>query len=314
MLSLDYEIADLLAQLGQGKPAVPKPPVGDVMTRRKNSLYRAHLQGASKFYDDVQVQDFSTSVPDGHSLLLRWYTKKDSSPGSAVLFVHGGGFIVGEVEFCDNVLSEYVSLSGVPMLSVEYRLSPEAQYPVPVLDVYTSLKWLHEHAIELGVDPSRVGICGNSAGGGLAVMCSLWAREQNGPHIAKQFIHYGMLDDRTVVPNPHLSPGVSWNHIDNETGWGAFLGSKRGTDNVPETAAPGRMADATGMPPLHLDVGDVDIVTAENLEYAMKHIRAGVGVELHVRRGCPHSFETLGPKTAVAKRSIADRVRGFQSL
>jgi acetyl esterase/lipase len=311
---LDPQIASVLREQMSGAPLLPKPPVGDVTTRRNNSDYKYLLEGACEFHSDVEVKDFHTPAPDGHSILLRWYTKKNSSPGAAILFNHGGGMIIGCVEHCDNLLSQYVSLSGVPMLSVQYRLAPEAQYPVPVLDVYSGLKWLHEHAAELGVDTERIGIAGDSAGGGLSAACCLWSREHGGPKIKKQFLNAPMLDDRNIHENPHLKMYLPWNHIDNETGWGALLGPLMGQDDVPETAAPGRMVKADGMPPLYMDVGDLDFFIQEDLDYVVKHLKAGVSVELHLRPGCPHAYDFAAASTDVAKRSIADRVEAFKTL
>src|ERR1700744_102828 len=160
---LDPQIASIILERLKGKTLPPIPPVGDVKTRRINSQYKDTLKTACEFHSDVEIKDFFALAPDGHSILLRWYSKKNSLPGSAVVFLHGGGMIIGCVEDCDNPISQYVSLSGVPMLSVEYRLAPEAQYPVPVQDAYTGLKWLHENAADLGVNADRIGIAGDSA-------------------------------------------------------------------------------------------------------------------------------------------------------
>jgi acetyl esterase/lipase len=222
--------------------------------------------------------------------------------------------IIGHVPMFDRGLGAYVSASGVPFLSVEYRLAPEAQYPVPVEDVYAGLTWLHEHAGELGVDTRRIAVMGESAGGGLAAAVTLLARERNGPAVAKQILVYPMLDDRTVVEDPQVSKFLIWTAEDNITGWGALLGPLYGTNNIPETAAPGRIVDAKGLPPTYIEVGELDLFREEDVEFAMRLWRAGVSTELHIRPGCMHAFDMLAAESEVAKRAIAERVVAITSI
>ena len=115
---------------------------------------------------DVVIRDFETTTADGARLLLRWYSKEGASPGSAVLFLHGSGMILSSVALYDGTVARYVSSSGVPFLSVEYRLAPEFPHPTPVEDAFAGLTWLAEHAKELGVDPIRIAVMGDSGGGG----------------------------------------------------------------------------------------------------------------------------------------------------
>ncbi|MEV6627618.1 alpha/beta hydrolase fold domain-containing protein [Amycolatopsis sp. NPDC051106] len=141
----------------------------------------------------------------------------------------------------------YVSAGGVPMLSVEYRRAPEHPFPVPIEDGYAALNWLHEHAAELGVDADRIGVMGDSAGGGMAAAVSILARERGGPRIARQLLVMPMPDDRTGAPDPHLAPFV-YNHGDLVAGWRAFLGDAVGTPGVPPTAAPACRTSSTPSP------------------------------------------------------------------
>ena len=91
------------------------------------------------------------------------------------------------------------------MLSVEYRRAPEHPFPTPLEDAYAALRWLHEHADELGVDPDRIGVMGDSAGGGMAAALTILARERGGPQIARQILLMPMLDDRTTTPDAHIA-------------------------------------------------------------------------------------------------------------
>src|SRR6202011_5193886 len=108
---------------------------------------------------------------DGVVVPLRWYTPpgyETSAAGCAALYVHGGGMILGSVDLYDRYVAAYVADSGVPLLAVDYRRAPEAPHPAPVEDCFSGLQWLVEHADELGVDPERIAVMGDSAGGGLA--------------------------------------------------------------------------------------------------------------------------------------------------
>jgi len=187
--------------------------------------------------------------------------------------------IIGHVPMFDRTLGVYVSATGVPFLSVEYRLAPEAQYPVPVEDIYASLTWLHEHAAELGVNPKRIAVMGESAGGGLAAAVTLLARERGGPPIAKQILVYAMLDDQTVEEDPKTSPFLIWTAADNITGWSAMLGQLYGTEKIPETAAAARMIDPKGLPSTYIEVGELDLFRDEDVEF----VREGCGRLVSVR-------------------------------
>jgi acetyl esterase/lipase len=312
-LTLDPEVAAGLQQLTGGNPLPPAPAIHDVKTRREQTVYRHILQNCAA-WDDIEIKDFSTKATDGHEILLRWYKKKDSSPGSAVLYMHGGGMIFGEVEFHDKALSDLVHRSGVPFLSVEYRLCPEVQYPVPIEDCYAGLCWLNEHAAELGVDPNRIAVMGDSAGGLLAASLTLLARQRGTPKVAKQILIYPMLDDRNIEENKHMSPFLIWSHEDNITGWTAYLGDLRGKADVPETAAPAHMTDATGLPPTYIEVGELDLFRKEDVEFAQKISDAGVSVELHVRPGCFHCWEFVAPESFWSVRAFEDRVRIVKSV
>jgi acetyl esterase/lipase len=214
----------------------------------------------------------------------------------------------------DVAVRQYVAEAGVPMLVVDYRIAPEHPHPTPVEDCYAALVWLADHASTLGIDPARLAVMGDSAGGGLAAGVCLLARDRGGPAIAQQLLIYPMLDDRTVTPDPQLLPFLTWTYDDNVTGWGALLGESAGTDVVSPYAAPARATDVSGLPDTYIDVGDLDIFRDEDITYARRLSDAGVPTELHLHSGCPHSFEALARAADVSRRAIADRVRRLRAL
>ena len=314
--TLDPEVAEAFAPFAAEEGSTP-PPVGDVATRRATleEIFR-NADAAQPFPDDVTLTDHEVTTADGASIRLRWYASKNASgePGPAALYMHGGGMIAGNVDQFDGLVARYVSASGTPILSVDYRLAPEHPHPAPVEDVYAALVWLHEHAADLGVDPAHIGVFGDSAGGGLAAAVSILARDRNGPAIAKQILVMPMLDDRTATPDPQIAPFAVWTWDDNRTGWQALLGDAAGGPETPAHAAPARVADPAGLPPAYIEVGQLDIFRDEDLTYALRLGQAGVPVEFHLHPGVPHEFDFIAFATDAARRVFADRVRALASL
>lgn len=207
---------------------------------------------------DVDTKDFYAKADDGTDILCRWFTKANSTPpGSAVVYAHGGGMILADIGAYDPLIKRYVSRTGVPFLAVDFRNAPEHPAPTQVTDTYAGLKYLHEHASELGVDPKRIAIAGDSGGGGITASLAHYVKEKGGPAVCKQILILPMLDDRTDSVDPGLAPYILWSVDDNMTGWNAVLGEKRGKEGVPPTHAAGRMtvADAKGLPPAYAEVG-----------------------------------------------------------
>jgi acetyl esterase/lipase len=313
--TLDPEVATALAPMSAAMADTVPPSVGDVESRRPLiEAVMAQTAEAQPMPTDVKVIDFYAPLPEGSELLLRWYAKDGATAGPASLYLHGGGMIAGSVTLYDGPISRYVSNSGVSMLSVDYRLAPEHPYPTPVEDCYTGLKWLAEHAGELGVDPARIAVMGDSAGGGLAAGVALLARDRGGPALARQILIFAMLDDRNSIPDPEIAPFAVWSYDDNVTAWRALLGEAVGGPNVSPYAAPARATDLSGLPPCYLEVGQLDIFRDEDLAYAEHLSRDGVTVEFHLRPGVPHEFETVAFDTDIARRSVADRIRVLRTI
>ena len=313
--TVDPQVAAVLAPMAEAMAAAPQPAVGDIATRRVAlEAMMAETAAMQPTPADVTTTDFHAVADDGAKVLLRWYAKDGAESGPAVLYLHGGGMILGSVALYDAPIARYVSASGVPMLAVDYRLAPEHPDPTPVEDVYAGLRWLHDHAGELGVDPARIAVMGDSAGGGLAAGVTLLARDRGGPPVARQILVFPMLDDRTTTPDPELVPFATWNYEDNATGWSALLGARAGGPDVSPYAAAARATDLSGLPPTYLEVGQLDIFRDEDLDYARRLGAAGVDVEFHLHPGVPHEFDTFAWDTDVARRAVADRLRALGSF
>lgn len=313
--TLDPEIEAALA-LGGTKTAAESPALGDIRARRNGfAATLAHtIIFNFPFEPTVTTKDYFATSSDGHRVLLRWYSKASSNPGSAVLYLHPGGLILGDVSSFDRVVQCYVEKSGVPYLSIEYRLAPEHPYPKALEDAYAGLLWLHEHASELGVQTNRIAVHGESAGGGLAAALTIHALEKQGPMIAKQILVYPMLDDRMAEPNPHIVPYLTWSSCDNETGWTAYLGSNQGSGNLLSTAAAARLRDPTGLPPLYIEAGELDLFCKQAVVFAERFREAGISAELHIYPGVPHGFDLYAPQSEVGSAAIAARLSAVKSI
>ena len=176
---------------------------------------------------------------------------------------------------------------GILVVNVEYRLAPEDPFPAGLDDCLAALTWLHDQADELGVDPTRIAVGGDSAGGGLAAALSQRARDSGGPPIAFQLLVYPMLDDRTVLrdrPTPDAAPSCGRRRRTATRGR-PTSGTAPGSEDEPAYAAAARHDDLAGLPPAWIGVGDLDLFHDEDVDYARRLDAAGVPCDLHVVPG-----------------------------
>ncbi len=291
------------------------PPLdltGDIPAARvRMAEARAALIAAMPDVPGVTTRDEMVPGLDGDpDVMVRIYEPEGGHDGSALSYIHGGGMVLMRVADTDFHCKEIAAALGCLVTSVEYRLAPEHPYPAGAHDCYAALRWLHDHAADLGVDPARIAVGGASAGGGLAAAAALLAKERGGPAICFQWLIYPMLDDRNTTPSSHeiTEPRV-WNRTSNVEAWAAYLGPLAGTDDVPLPAAPARATadDLRGLPPAYIDVGDLDVFRDEDIAYAMTLSAAGVPVELHVTPGAFHASELYNPGAATSQRITAFR-------
>ena len=220
--------------------------------------------------------------------------------GPALLWIHGGGYVIGEAAQDDVLCRRFARELGATVASVNYRLAPEHPYPAPLEDCYSALTWLSRLP---SVDPARVAIGGASAGGGLAAALALLARDRGEIGLAAQLLVYPMLDDRTVLRSDLDDPGHRlWNQSSNKFGWRSYLG-----DADPNVAVPARRSDLAGLPPAWIGVGTLDLFHDEDLDYAERLRVAGVPCEVMVVPGAFHGFDGVAPKADVSQSFFASQ-------
>lgn len=266
---------------------------------------------------EVQHKIYPLVSYDGQSIPIHRYRRKDqdSTPGPAILHVHGGGLIFGAPEQFSKWQASLARDSGVQVFSIDYRLAPEHPFPTPAEDCYAALRWLQENAEKLSIDPSRIITLGESAGGNLVAAINLMARDRHlSPPIAKQMLIYPMLDDRSVNPIPALDGLLIWTPEASVTAWKAYLGSDYGNDRVSEYAAPARAASVKGLPPTYMELGTLDLFRDEDLEYLGRIAKENIESELHLYPALPHGYDLYIPFGRAAERAQADRLHAIASV
>jgi acetyl esterase/lipase len=273
---------------------------------------------ASKMFEGLSIPDSPNVVkqdrkvpgPQGApEVPVRIYRPVRSSgilPG--LFWIHGGGYVLGNIEQDDFLMQHIVETVGCVAVSVEYRLAPEHPFPAPVEDCYAALKWMAKNATELGVDVARIAVGGASAGGGLAAGLVLLARDRGEVPIALQLLIYPMIDDRDNTPSTEaFADAPIWNRQDNRNGWRAYLGAAYGSADVSPYAAAARATDLTKLPPTYMAVGSREVFFDEDVDYAQRLALAGIPVELHVYPSAYHGWDAFAPTSQLAQRFYIDR-------
>ena len=263
------------------------------------------------------VEDRSVPGPEGApeiSLLICRPTSA-TAPVAAIYHTHGGGMFAGDNRTGMPEFLDWAQELELAVVSVEYRVGPETPHPGPVEDCYAGLVWTAEHAVELGIDPTRIVIAGASAGGGLAAAVALLARDRGGPALAGQVLMCPMLDDRNDTVSSLQMAGLGvWDRTSNDTGWKALLGDARGGPDVSPYAAPARATDLSGLPPAFIDVGSAETFRDEDVAYASRIWQAGGIAELHVWPGGFHGYSAIAPHAQISQDTLSTRVRWLRRL
>ncbi|MEU7458285.1 alpha/beta hydrolase [Streptosporangium roseum] len=244
---------------------------------------------------------------DGAAIPLSVFSPADrAAQAPCVFWIHGGGMVMGDRFANLDIPLEWLDHFGAVVVSVDYRLAPEATGTTLVEDCYRGLLWTAEHAGELGIDPAAIIVAGTSAGGGLAAGLTLLARDRGTPAIAAQVLICPMLDHRnsTTSSLQYSKHGV-WPREANEFGWRSVLGDL--TDGeVPGYVSPAVADDLSGLPPTFIDAGTAEVFRDEDVAYATRIWSAGGQAELHIWAGGFHGFDALYPQvrlSAAARRT-----------
>jgi acetyl esterase/lipase len=302
--AFDPELAPLVAML-------PKVDFGDPVALRAAARAGIDLLPVYEPVTPLTIRDTTIPGPDeAPEVPVRVYTPADrTGPLSGLVLIHGGGFAIGDLELEHPIASRVAAEVGVVVVSVDYRLAPEDPFPAGVEDCYAALLWTAAKAGSLGIDPGRIGVAGESAGGGLAAAVALLARDRGGPHLCFQFLDIPEIDDRLDTPSMRAFADTPlWNRHTAARSWNYYLGEGvPGTANVSPYAAPARARDLTGLPPACVIACEFDPLRDEGLGYAGRLLHAGVSTEIHHYAGTFHGSGLI-PGAAVSRRMLADKL------
>lgn len=302
---IDPELRAVLA--GMPLAAEIRPEALARMRQLASAPIEPHLEGRA-----ISRREVTIPTSDGARIPLSIFAPARAVRTAApcVYWIHGGGMIMGSRFSQIDIPLEWLDLFGAVVISVDYRLAPEATGTTLVDDCYDGLLWVVDNADQLGIDPGRIVVTGTSAGGGLAAGVTLIARDRDTPAIAAQMLIYPMLDHRNDTTSSRQysgDPGV-WTREMNEFGWRSVLGDLPGGE-VPAYVSPALAEDLSGLPTTYIDAGTAEVFRDEDVTYAARIWAAGGQAELHVWAGGFHGFDALFPRvrvSAAARRTRND--------
>lgn len=279
--------------------------VGEVTPERLAPIRRSGLATSKPLLATPQVEERTiSSGTDAPSVKVYVINADASRKRPAILHMHGGGFFLGSaLSSVADMQAAALALDCV-VVTVDYRLAPETPFPGALEDNYTALGWICANAESLGVDPERIALQGESAGGGHAAMLAIAVRDRGEFPICLQVLLQPMLDDRTGSshhPPAHIG-ALLWRSEFNVAGWRALLGSEPGGATAPKGSVPAREQNLAGLPATFIAVGSIDLFIEEDIEYAKRLCQAGVPTELLILPGAFHGFDAVGPFTRIARQ------------
>lgn len=278
-----------------------------------NGLMR--LLPAAKVPRDIVIENVFIPAQDARAKTrLRVYKQKFvTAPAPGLLWLHGGGYVMGNPEQDDGSCVQYVHELGITVVSVAYRCAPKHPFPAGLEDSYAALKWVASHSQQLGVDRKRIAIGGASAGGGLAASLAHLAHDRQEIKPVFQLLVYPMLDDRTVLrAEIDDSNHIAWNLKSNRFGWESYLGKKCGSEDVPEYSVPARRKDLSGLPPAWIGVGTADLFYDEDTAYAQRLKECGVDCEVVIAPGAFHGFDVFDPQLPVVQEFRRSQINALK--
>jgi len=276
--------------------------ISDIEQRR---AVVGQLLVAPELDQNVTMEDRMIPGPAGEQKIRIYQAKNSVKPAPALVYIHGGGMILGSIEGEAASAQMYCAQTGATVISVDYRKAPEFPYPCGPEDCYSAAMWVFDNATALGIDTKNIGIYGGSAGGGLVLAVALMARDRNSMSFKYMLPIYPMIDDRNETSSTHEVTEIGiWDRAGNIEAWNWYLGGK----SADGYAAPARATDLSGLPPAFIDVGELDAFRDEDTEFALRLLKSGVACEFRIYPGAYHASEIFAPEADLSKRIVAGRV------
>ena len=266
----------------------------------RSAFFRAISPLLMKMRSTGPHEGVQVSVPVRGNGGMRLFTPETRKSDGALLWIHGGGYVLGVAKLDDDFCAQVARELGIVVASVEYRLAPRHPFPAPLEDCHAVWRWLQDNAAGLGIDPGKIAIGGLSAGGGLAAGLVQRVHDDPGQGPVAQWLLAPMIDDRTAARRDlDATEHFVWDNSFNWFGWQSYLGKEPGSPDLPEYASPARRASLAGLPPAWIGVGSIELFRDEDVDYARRLGAAGVDVTLEIVEGAPHGFEAWGANTQI---------------
>jgi acetyl esterase/lipase len=269
----------------------------------RRALISGYLRQFPDREDVTRLDDFIESQYDQQRIPIRIYRPVSGVVSDGIVFaIHGGGMVMGSIADDDGNAARLSVELGVTVIAIDYRLSPEHPFPIPVEDCFSVAAWILDHGRELGVELDRSIIYGGSAGGGLAIATAMALRDRLSRNFSALVTPYPMLDYRNVLPSTHriLDLGA-WDRKANLESWAWYLGDQISSKEVHPYASPLHAPDLSQLPKMFIDVGDMDLFLDEDIAMVTRLIEAGISVEFHCYPGAYHACELFAPDAQLSQ-------------
>jgi acetyl esterase len=299
----------ILDQLtAMGGPPLHTLPVPEARKLMDNLRALAGTGPEVAAVDDRRIPGPAGEIP------VRVYTPAGSGPFAALVWFHGGGWVLGDIPGADVTCRELANAAGCVVVSVDYRLAPESEFPAAADDCYAATRWVADHATSLGIDPKRLAIGGDSAGGNLAAVTALRARDQGGPALAFQLLVYPATDAACDTPSYHdNADGYLLTKDSMAWFWDHYL--RNDADRANPHASPLRAESLEGLPPALVITAEFDPLRDEGEAYGKRLRQAGVPVAISRYDGTIHGFFTMTGFLDLARNAVAEAAAALrQSL
>lgn len=305
---LDPQVKALLEQL----EASDAPPMESLPPQKARAGFQSLNQSPTEELEPVGYLSNRVISGPGGDLPIRIYTPEGTGPFPVLVFYHGGGWVIGDLDSHDNICRSLTNLANIVVVSVDYRLAPEHKFPAAVDDCYTAFRWVSEHPSELNIDSSHIAVGGDSAGGNLSTVVSYLTKQRGGPQLAYQLLLY---------PSTHISADTASHR---ENGEGYFLTTESMTyfrnhylrtaeDAEDPLVSPYLIEDLSGLPPAMVVTAEYDPLRDEGEAYARRLKEAGVPVITKRYDGMIHGFISMAGQLDKGKQALQDAAQALRS-
>ena len=286
------------------------PPIWDTPLEEARAMMQTLCRLAGPPEPVANVEDRVILGPSGE-IPIRIYTPTGAGPFPLLVFFHGGGFVLGDLDSMDAPCRALANRAGCLVVSVDYRLAPEHQFPTAPEDCYAAVCWVAENAASLNGDPRRIAVGGDSAGGNLAAVVALMARDRGGPPLVFQLLIYPATNhDFTTASYLENAEGYSLTTADSRWFWSQYLRHEDDARNP--YASPLRAPDLSGLPPALVITAEYDPLRDEGEAYAARLREAGLAAETKRYDGMIHGFFQMGGVLAQGKQALEDAAQALR--